>query len=91
MKVVNWAVHAEQFGLKEDKKLFGGRAVIGGFDQTKDSVLYRGSKEEIEAYVEKLIEDVGKVGVVVGADCTVPADISVERLNWARNKAKELS
>ena len=87
MKVVNWAVHAEQFGLKEGKKLFGGRAVIGGFDQTKDSVLYRGSKEEIEAYVEKLIEDVGKVG----ADCTVPADISVERLNWARNKAKELS
>ena len=54
-------------------------------------MLYRGSKEEIEAYVEKLIEDVGKVGVVVGADCTVPADISVERLNWARNKAKELS
>lgn len=91
VKVVNWAVHAEQFGLKEGKKLFGGRAVIGGFDQTKDSVLYRGSKEEIEAYVEKLIEDVGKVGVVVGADCTVPADISVERLNWARNKAKELS
>ena len=91
VKVVNWAVHAEQFGLKEGKKLFGGRAVIGGFDQTKDSVLYRGSKEEIEAYVEKLIEDVGKVGVVVGADCTVPADISVERINWARNKAKELS
>ena len=84
-------INGQQFKVEEGKKLFGGRAVIGGFDQTKDSVLYRGSKEEIEAYVEKLIEDVGKVGVVVGADCTVPADISVERLNWARNKAKELS
>lgn len=73
VNVINWAVHAEQFGLKEGKELFGGRAVIGGFDNTKNSVLYKGSRQEIEAYVEKLISEVGKTGVVVGADCTVPA------------------
>jgi uroporphyrinogen decarboxylase len=41
--------------------------------------------------VEKLISEVGKTGVVIGADCTVPADIDIDRLNWARQKAKELS
>lgn len=91
VKVVNWAVHVEQFGLKEGKELFGGRAVIGGFEQTKNSILYKGTKKEIEDCVEKLIKDVGKTGVIIGADCTVPADIPVEKLNWARNKAKELS
>jgi uroporphyrinogen decarboxylase len=91
VKVINWAVHAEQFGLKEGKELFGGRAVIGGFDNTKNSILYNGSREEIENYVEKLISEVGKTGVVIGADCTVPADIDIDRLNWARQKAKDLS
>jgi uroporphyrinogen decarboxylase len=91
VSVINWAVHAEQFGLKEGKELFGGRAVIGGFDQTKASVLYKGSKEEIEAYVEKLIDEVGTTGVIIGADCTVPADIDVAHLQWARQKAEELS
>jgi uroporphyrinogen decarboxylase len=91
VSVINWAVHAEQFGLKEGKELFGGRAVIGGFDQTKASVLYKGSKEEIEAYVEKLIDEVGTTGVIIGADCTVPADIDVAHLQWARDKAAELS
>lgn len=91
VNVINWAVHAEQFGLKEGKELFGGRAVIGGFDNTKNSILYNGSRKEIEDYVEKLIDEVGKTGVIIGADCTVPADIDIERLNWVREKAKELS
>lgn len=91
VKVINWAVYAEQFGLKEGKELFDGRAVIGGFDQSKNSIIYRGSKEEIEAEVAKLIDSVGKTGVVIGADCTIPADTPVEHLNWAREKAKELS
>lgn len=91
VNIVNWAVHAEQFGLKEGKELFGGKAVIGGFDNTKNSVLYNGSKAEVEEYVEKLINEVGKKGVVVGADCTVPADIDIDRLNWVRDKAKALS
>lgn len=31
-KVINWAVNVEGISLAEGKKLFGGRAVIGGFD-----------------------------------------------------------
>ena len=52
--MINWAVHVEQFGLKEGKELFGNRAVIGGFAQTKESILYKGTKEEIENALQKV-------------------------------------
>lgn len=91
VEVVNWAVHAEDLNLKDGKKFFEGKAVIGGFDNTTDSILYKGTKEEVEDYVEKLLADVGKEGIIIGADCTVPADIEIERLNWVREKAAALS
>ena len=84
---VNWAVHAEEMDLKEGKQYFGGKAVIGGFLNTKDSILYRGTKEEIEAYVEKILAETGTTGVILGADCTVPEDINPEHLAWVREKA----
>ncbi len=90
VEVVNWAVHAELLGLKEGKEFFGGKAVIGGFGNTKDSVLYKGTKEEVEKYVEDLVREVGKKGIIVGADCTVPSDIDIERLKWVRDKAATL-
>lgn len=88
--VINWAVHAEGLGLKEGKEYFGGKAVIGGFENTKESVLYKGSREEVEAYTEELVASVGRKGVIIGADCTVPADIEAERLQWVREKGRQL-
>lgn len=90
-KVINWAVNVEGISLAEGKKLFGGRAVIGGFDNRPGGVLHSGSKEEIEALTEKLIREAGKTGIILGADCTVPGDIDLKRLDWVRNKAKDLS
>lgn len=91
VEVVNWAVHAEELGLAEGKKFFGGKAVIGGFDNVKEGLLYSGTREEIEAYVEELLKAAGKEGIIIGADCTVPSDIDIERLKWVRDKAAELS
>ncbi|MDE6406122.1 MAG: hypothetical protein K2M20_10800 [Lachnospiraceae bacterium] len=88
-EVVNWAVHAENLGLAEGKKFFGGKAVIGGFDNVKEGLLYSGTRQEIEAYVEKLLAEAGREGVIIGADCTVPGDIDIERLKWVREKAAE--
>ncbi len=90
VSVVNWAVFAEGLGLAEGKKYFGNKAVIGGFGNTQDSVLYSGTKKEVEEYVEKLLAEVGREGVIIGADCTVPADIDVQRLKWVRDKAAAL-
>lgn len=90
-KVVNWAVNVEGVSLSEGKKLFGGKAVIGGFDNRPGGILHTGSKEDIEALTEKLLRESGKVGIILGADCTIPGDIDVNRLDWVRNKAKSIS
>lgn len=90
-KVFNWAVNVEGISLAEGKRLFGGRAVIGGFDNTASGVLYSGSKEEIEDFTEKLLRESGTIGIILGADCTVPGDIDLDRLDWVRKKAKSLS
>lgn len=89
-KAINWAVVVEGISLSDGKELFGGRAVIGGFDNTDEGVLYRGSKEEIEQETERLLANAGKVGIVLGADCTIPSDIPLEHLEWVRQKAASL-
>lgn len=87
-KVINFASVVEGVSLSEGKKLFKGKAVIGGFDNTKNGVLYSGSKEEIEAETKRLLDDAGRTGIILGADCTVPRDISFERFAWVRDAAK---
>lgn len=87
---VNWAAHLEGVSLAEGKRLFGGRAVIGGFGQTDKDIIYTGTKEEIEKETEQLLREAGTTGVILGADCTVPKDIDVQRFNWVRDKAAAL-
>lgn len=87
---VNWAAHLEGVSLAEGKRLFGGRAVIGGFGQTDKDIIYTGTKEEIEKETERLLREAGTTGIILGADCTVPKDIDVQRFNWVRDKAAAL-
>jgi uroporphyrinogen decarboxylase len=89
-KAYNWAVNVEGVSLAEGKKLFGGAAVIGGFANTADDIIYKGSRKEIEDCTEKLIADAGKQGVILGADCTVPDDTPFEHFEWVREKAAAL-
>lgn len=88
-KAINWAVTVEGVNLKEGKKIFKDKAVIGGFANTTDGILYKGSKAEIEDYTEKLLRETGTKGIILGADCTIPSDTPYEHLEWVRNKAKE--
>lgn len=90
-KAVNWAVTTEDVSLQEGKKLFGGRTVIGGFDHTKNGVLYKGTREEIEEETVRILKGAGNTGVIIGADCTVPSDISISHLRWVREKARQLA
>ena len=36
-----------------------------------------------------ILDECGQVGVMVGADCTVPMDIDDDRFNWVRKAAEE--
>lgn len=90
-KAINWAVYVENMTLAEGREFFGGRCVLGGFDNRKPGVLYSGSRAEVEAETERLIQETGSLGVVLGADCTLPSDIDHERLLWVRKKLDELA
>ncbi|MDR0786068.1 MAG: uroporphyrinogen decarboxylase [Treponema sp.] len=87
-QIVNWAVTVEGVSLGQGKKLFKNKPVIGGFDNTKNGALYRGSREEIEAETERLLAESGTTGIILGADCTVPRDIDIQRLQWTRNRLR---
>ena len=92
VKVFNWATHVENIGLREGKEIFGGHAVLGGFPSETGSFLYKGKdKDEIKAYTRQLIEENGSTGVMIGADCTMPIDMSFERLGWVREALVEMA
>ena len=79
---INWAVTIEGVSLQEGKKLFGGKPVFGGFPQS--GVLDKGTREEVVAYTHKILDEAGQVGIMLGADCTIPTDIDDNRLEWVR-------
>jgi uroporphyrinogen decarboxylase len=80
----SWASQVEGVSLGQGKALFGGRAVIGGFANVSGALLETGSREEIEAFAARLLDEAGRTGVILGADCTVPSAIDLERLEWVR-------
>jgi uroporphyrinogen decarboxylase len=86
-QVFNWASTVEGVSLAEGKRLFGGRCVLGGFDNTVTGILYRGTEAEIKAETRRILKEAGRTGVVLGADCTVPRDTSLKHLQWVREAA----
>ena len=87
-KVINFASVVEGVTLEKGKKIFKDKAVIGGFANTVDGVLYKETKEEVQAETRRLLQSAGRKGIILGADCTVPRDIDFERLEWVREAAK---
>lgn len=89
--VINWAVHAEGVSVAEGKKLFKNKCVIGGFGNNNTDLICVGSKEEIQDYVQKIVDEAGTTGVIIGADCTTHLDTPDEHIHWVYEKAAEIS
>ena len=88
-QVFNWATHHEGVSLAEGRKLFGGQTVLGGFENGRAALLNTSSRAELEAETKQLLAETGSQGVILGADCTVPDDFEVERLDWIRQAASQ--
>lgn len=82
----NWAVGKDHITLKEGKEIFKGKTVIGGLDNQPGSLVHTGAKEQIEAEVDRILTETGTDGVIVGFDCAVLGECSLERLGWARDE-----
>ena len=79
---VNWACFIENMGLSEGKEFFGGKCVLGGFDNRATGLMYNGTREEIQEFTRELVQKSGSNGVMLGADCTLPATVDVNHIQW---------
>lgn len=82
----NWDTHRTGLTLQEGRRIFG-KPILGGMDN--HGLLIEGSPEEIAAGAREVIASVGRRGFMLGADCTVPADIGIDKLRAAVNAARE--
>ena len=87
LKSLTGRTHREGLSLAAGRKLFGDRAVLGGFVNGKKGLLYQGEREAIEQETRRLVAEAGSRGLILGADCTVPDDFQLERLDWVRQAA----
>ena len=78
---VNWAPQHGNLGLSQGRDLFR-RTIIGGVDERGPIV--NGPRQAIAAEVRAAIAEMGQAGFMIGAGCTVPDDINVQHLIWAR-------
>ena len=85
-QVINWATHHEGLSLAAGRKLFGDRAVLGGLSMVRKACLPRGTSN-YRARTRRLVAEAGSRGLILGADCTVPDDFQLERLDWVRQAA----
>ena len=79
---INWACFIENMGLCEGKEFFGGKCVLGGFDNRATGLMYNGTREEIQEFTRELVQRSGSTGVMLGADCTLPATVDVNHIQW---------
>lgn len=89
-KAINWACFVENMDVPEGKAFFGGKCVLGGFDNRRDSLLVNGTKEEIQAFAKRIVRKAGKTGVMIGADCTLPNTIDLDHIRWVVEAMEEL-
>ena len=86
---VNWAVTLPgQLSLSEGKKFFN-KPVVGGLDN--NGVLVSGPEDAIRKAVKDVIEETGREGILLGANCTVPSEINLDHLISARSEAVSLA
>jgi uroporphyrinogen decarboxylase len=98
VKCANWATAVENIPLHEGRYLYRGKAVLGGFDthwgmQSADEqrgILYHGTKEDLQAYTKNLIADTGKLGLLIGGDCTMDFRIDYDRIRWIIEAARSV-
>ena len=85
--VKNWGVGIEGLSLTEAQSFFDkGTILLGGLDNRKDHPLYAGDETAIRAAVDGVLDEMGETPFILGADCTVPADIDLAHIRWVMDE-----
>ncbi len=83
VQVANWAHQSGNMSLGEGRMLFRGITVLGGLDE-RGPLVY-GPREALRREVEATLRQMGTRGFILGAGCTVPSDVDVGNLVYARS------
>lgn len=86
-KAYNWATHTDKIDMKEGKEIFNS-CVCGGFDNNAGTLISDGTIDELVAYTKEIIATAGREGLIIGADCTIPANTDIARLEAIRDAGK---
>lgn len=86
-EIVNWAIHENNPSLEEGFAIFPDKVILGGLDD-RAGVLVDGSTEEIIREVKRLRALAGNRPFILGADCTLPTEISLSRIKAAVDACK---
>lgn len=81
--IVNMACVDNNIPMEQILRDFG-HVVMGGIPN--HGVIVEGSKEQVQAQVREALT-LDTRGVMLGADCTIPKNVSTERLRWAVDAA----
>ena len=80
--MINWDVHVEQVDMAQARERFPGRVLMGGFNNREGSLLHTGSREAIQAETKRIVLEAGRDRLIIGADCSIPADTDPARIRW---------
>ena len=87
--VVSWSRYFDIMDINKAKWRFN-CTVWGGFDNRPGTFLYTASREEIEQEVARLVEQGGKSGYILGADCSIHNELPEERIRWVADAAHRI-
>lgn len=87
--VVNWGVYETNFSLEEGRKLFPGKTIMGGL-ANRSGVMVDGTIEELKAEAKRVVQEFGKEGFILGADCTLPTEIEYSRIRAIVEAMREM-
>ena len=87
----HWDIHTDEIPLAEGRKTYPNvRAIMGGFDNKPGSVIYTGTKEEVQAQALAYVAEGGRTGYVLSSDCSLAPTIDYERILWIREALDSL-
>lgn len=87
--VISWSRYIDIMDIRKAQWRFGS-TVWGGFDNRPGTLLYTGTREEIEREVANFIEQGGKSGYILGSDCSIHNELSEERIRWVVEASRKI-
>ena len=89
-KVINWHTSTDHLNPAQAREVFGqDKVLLGGMDNGFESIIFKGTKEEIQMEVRRLVSAYENTPFILGADCTVPPTTDYDHIRWAVEATRE--